>query len=449
MVPFEERTPTVRGDRRADQPTTREPRRPLRYPLGLPPPSRSAPMTTLADLDALSPIPLGRSPYPLAPSNPGPTDGFRPSAAGLLEIADELVPIRDKVLRGERLSMDDGRTLFATPDLTGVGALANYLTETRNGNRATFTVNRHLNYTNKCRYRCMFCAFRRDGDESDTVVMSPDFVREKIRTEFTDAMKEVHVVGGINPDLPYEYYLDVVRAIRETRPHLHVKGFTMIELNHLAEIADKSLAEVIADLKDAGLESCPGGGAEVLSPRVHRKLYNGKLPPDEWIAAARTVHAAGLKSNATMLFGHIETTDERLDHMVTIREVQDDTGGFMQFIPLVFHPDNTPLQRLGKTTGLDALRTMAVSRLMIDNMPHVKAYWIMLGIKIAQLALHFGADDIDGTVVEEHITHDAGATTPQGLTTEQMSDLIAETGRVPMLRDTLYDDVTAVAGAPG
>lgn len=406
-------------------------------------------MTTLADLDAVSPIPLGTSPYPLAPSNPGPVAGFRPSAAGLLEISDELVPIRDKVLRGERLSMDDGRTLFATPDLTGVGALANYLTETRNGNRATFTYNRHLNYTNKCQYRCMFCAFRRDGDEPDTVVMDPGFVRDKLLAEFTDTMKEVHVVGGINPDLPYDYYLDVLRTIRATRPNLHIKGFTMIELNHLAEIAGKPLEEVLVDLKEAGLQSCPGGGAEVLSPRVHRKLYNGKLPPEEWIAAVRKVHAAGLKSNATMLFGHIETTDERLDHMVAIREVQDDTSGFMQFIPLVFHPDNTPLQRLGKTTGLDALRTIAVSRLMIDNMPHVKAYWIMVGIKIAQLALHFGADDIDGTVVEEHITHDAGATTPQGLTTEQMTELIAETGRVPMLRDTLYEDVVEMQTTAG
>ncbi len=402
-------------------------------------------MTTLADLDALSPIPLGVSPFALAPSNPGPTDGFSASAAGLLEIADELVPIRAKVLRGERLSMDDGRTLFTTRDLTGVGALANYLTETRNGNRATFTYNRHLNYTNKCQYRCMFCAFRRDGDEPDTVVMSPEFVREKLLAEFTDTMKEVHVVGGINPDLPYEHYLELLRTIRDTRPNLHIKGFTMIELNHLAEIAGKSLDDVLVDLKDAGLQSCPGGGAEILSPRVHRKLYNGKLPPEEWIAAVRRVHAAGLKSNATMLFGHIETTDERLDHMVTIREVQDDTQGFMQFIPLVFHPDNTPLERLGKTTGLDALRTIAISRLMIDNMPHIKAYWIMVGIKIAQLALHFGADDIDGTVVEEHITHDAGAKTPQGLTTEHMTDLIHETGRTPMLRDTLYEDVVEMA----
>ena len=274
--------------------------------------------------------------------------------------------------------------------------------------------------------------------------MDSDFVRHKLRTEFTPTMKEVHVVGGINPDLPYEYYLELLRTIRDERPNLHIKGFTMIELNQIAEIAGKPLADVVAEMQAAGLDSCPGGGAEVLSPRVHRKLYNGKLPPEEWLAAVRTVHRAGLHTNATMLFGHIETTDERLEHMLQIREVQDETGGFLQFIPLVFHPDNTPLQRLGKTTGTDALRTIAVARLMLDNLPHIKAYWIMLGLKIAQIALHYGADDIDGTVVEEHITHDAGATTPQGLSTDELAGLIREAGRVPVLRDTLYEELVAV-----
>ena len=383
------------------------------------------------------------SPYPRRPSNPGPTDGFQPSTDGLAGLSDELLPIRDKVFAGERLSLDDGRLLFATEDLTGVGALANWVNETRNGNRTTFTYNRHLNYTNVCEYRCMFCAFRRDGTEDDAVVMDMDFVANKIRTEFTDGMKEVHVVGGIHPGLPYDYYLDLMRTIKATRPHLHIKGFTMIELNQIAEQAGKPLPEVVAELHEAGLDSCPGGGAEVLSERVHRKLYNGKLPPHEWLDAVRVVHAAGLKSNATMLFGHIETTDERLEHMDQIRRLQDETGGFMQFIPLVFHPENTPLQRLGKTTGVDALRTIAVARLMLDNMPHVKTYWIMVGLRMSQIALHYGADDIDGTVVEEHITHDAGATTPQGLTTERLAALIRETGREPVLRDTLYEELVA------
>ena len=420
---------------------------PLAAPLAAPLGAR-APVPVRERLDALpirrdpaSGAPL--SPYPLGPSNPGPTDGFVPDVTALGLVSDELVPIRDKVLAGERLSFADGQLLFATDDLNGLGAIANFCTETRNGNRATFTYNRHLNYTNVCEYRCMFCAFRRDGDEADAVVMTPEFVRSKLLAEFTDTMKEVHVVGGIHPELPYSYYLELLRTIKATRPNLHIKGFTMIELNQIAERAGKPLEEVLVELKAAGLDSCPGGGAEVLSRRVHRKLYNGKLPPEEWLSAVRKVHAAGLKTNATMLFGHIETTDERLDHMLQIRELQDDTGGFMQFIPLVFHPDNTPLQRLGKTTGLDSLRTLAVARLMLDNLPHIKAYWIMLGLKIAQVALHYGADDIDGTVVEEHITHDAGATTPQGLTAEQMAALIRETGRVPMLRDTLYEDVVA------
>ncbi len=384
------------------------------------------------------------SPYPLLPSNQGPQDGFTPVTDALSDLAPELLPIRDKVFAGERLSVEDGQVLFATQDLTGVGALANWLTELRNGNRTTFTFNRHLNYTNVCAYKCMFCAFRRSGHEDDAITMDMDFVANRIGNEFTDGMKEVHVVGGIHPELPYEYYLDLLRTIKKTRPHLHIKGFTMIELNEIAKQADKPLGIVVRELKEAGLDSCPGGGAEVLSERVHRKLYNGKLPPAEWLEAARVVHGAGLKSNATMLFGHIETTDERLDHMDQIRQLQDETSGIMQFIPLVFHPENTPLQRLGKTTGLDALRTIAIARLMLDNIPHVKAYWVMVGLRIAQIALHYGADDIDGTVVEEHITHDAGATTPQGLTTERLGSLIRETGRVPVLRDTLYEDLVTV-----
>ncbi|HZL98676.1 MAG TPA: aminofutalosine synthase MqnE [Planctomycetota bacterium] len=384
-------------------------------------------------------------PFQRGPTNPGPQGGFSPSTALLDDLGPELAALRDKLAAGGRLSLQDGRLLFATPDLNGVGALANWVNERLNGNRTTFTYNRHLNYTNVCAYRCMFCAFRRDGDESDAVVMDLDFVRDKLRREFTDTMREVHIVGGINPALPYEYYLDLLRTIRAERPNLHIKAFTMIELDAMAQLAGKNLEAVVADLREAGLGSCPGGGAEVLSPRVHRKLYREKLPPERWIAACKTVHHAGLHTNATMLFGHIETTDERLDHLLAIREIQDETGGFLQFIPLVFHPEHTPLQRLGKTSGLDALRTIAVARLMLDNLPHVKAYWIMLGLRIAQIALHYGADDIDGTVEEEHITHDAGGTTPQGLTTSQLVALIREAGREPVLRDTLYRDLAPVA----
>jgi len=358
------------------------------------------------------------------------------------DLPAELSPIADKLAAGQRLCMDDGRILFAHPDLNAVGALANAAREARHGGRTTFIANRHLNYTNKCAYRCMFCAFRRDGDEPDTVVMQPDFVRAKLRADFPAHVREVHVVGGINPDLPFEYYPRLLATIQDERPDLHIKGFTMIELDHMAQIAEQPVEWVIEQLREAGLASCPGGGAEVLSPRVHKKLYNGKLPPERWLATTRKVHAAGLHTNATMLFGHIETTDERLDHMQAIRQLQDDTGGFLQFIPLVFHPENTPLERLGKTTGLDALRTIAVSRLMLDNVPYIKSYWVMLGIKIAQLAQWYGADDIDGTVLEEHITHDAGGTTPQGLTTSALADLIREAGREPVERDTLYTQLT-------
>jgi aminodeoxyfutalosine synthase len=385
------------------------------------------------------------APFQRGPTNPGPADGREPAATFLEQLPAELRAIRDKVLTGRRLSREDGRTLFAAPDLNGVGALANHVNESLNGDRTTFTYNRHLNYTNVCEYRCMFCAFRRDGDEADAVVMDMEHVRHKLRTEFTGEMREVHIVGGINPELPFEYYVDLLSTIRSERPNLHIKAFTMIELDAMAQLSGRPLEEVLDELRAAGLGSCPGGGAEVLSPRVHKKLYREKLPPERWIAAVKTVHRAGLHNNATMLFGHIETPEERLDHLLAIREIQDETGGFLQFIPLVFHPDNTPLQRLGKTTGLDALRTIAVARLMLDNVPHVKAYWIMLGLKIAQLALHYGADDIDGTVEEEHITHDAGASTPQALTTAQLAALIREAGREPVLRDTLYEELVPVA----
>jgi aminodeoxyfutalosine synthase len=383
--------------------------------------------------------PVKRPPHAWPELSPELAPGLAPG------LAPELAPVRDKLLAGERLTREDGRVLFSTPDLNGVGVLANAVNERRNGRRVTFTYNRHLNYTNVCIYRCMFCAFRRDGDEQDAVVMDMDHVRRKLRDEFSDTMKEVHIVGGIHPGLPYEYYPELLRTIRSERPNLHIKAFTMIELDAMAELAGKPLAEVLADLRAAGLGSCPGGGAEVLSPRVHRKLYREKLPPERWIETCKAVHRAGLHTNATMLFGHIETVEERLDHLLAIRAIQDETHGFLQFIPLVFHPDNTPLQRLGKTSGLDALRTIAVSRLMLDNVPHVKAYWIMLGLKIAQIALHYGADDIDGTVEEEHITHDAGGATPQGLTTAQLAALIREAGRQPVLRDTLYTELVAVA----
>lgn len=379
-------------------------------------------------------------------ATPAPLAGpdAAPAPPAMLAPPPGLAPIARRVLAGERLSREDGRALFAAPDLNAVGALANLVNERLNGNRTTFTYNRHLNYTNVCAYRCMFCAFRRDGDEPDAVVMDMDTVRRKLRDEFTDTMKEVHIVGGIHPGLPYGYYPELLRTIRDERPNLHIKAFTMIELDAMAQLAGKPLEEVLADLREAGLGSCPGGGAEVLSPRVHRKLYREKLPPERWIAACKTVHRAGLHTNATMLFGHIETIEERLDHLLAIRDIQDETGGFLQFIPLVFHPDNTPLARLGKTSGLDALRTIAVARLLLDNVPHVKAYWIMLGLRLAQVALHYGADDIDGTVEEEHITHDAGGATPQGLTTSQLAGLIREAGREPVLRDTLYAELVPV-----
>ena len=244
-------------------------------------------------------------PFGRGPTNMGPQPGRAPDPRVLDDLRPDLAPLRDKVLAGERLTRQDGQTLFATRDLNGLGALANFVNESLNGDRTTFTYNRHLNYTNVCAYRCMFCAFRRDGDEADAVVMDMDFVRNKLRTEFTDTMKEVHIVGGINPALPFSYYTELLATIKAERPNLHIKAFTMIELDAMAQVSGLTLEQVLGALRTAGLDSCPGGGAEVLSPRVHRKLYREKLPPERWIATCKAVHRAGLHTNATMLFGHI------------------------------------------------------------------------------------------------------------------------------------------------
>ena len=271
--------------------------------------------------------------------------------------------------------------------------------------------------------------------------MSIEDVVQKIRERKNEPVKEVHVVGGLHPDLPYEYYIDMLRAIREERPELHIQAFTCVEIAHIAKIGGKSIEQTLDDLMDAGLGSIPGGGAEVFSPRIREKLCPRKLPGAQWIEVAKTAHKKGLKSNATMLYGHIETVDERIEHLLALREAQDETGGFMCFIPLAFHPKNTALDHIAPTSGVEDLRNIAVSRLLLDNFPHIKAYWIMLGPKVAQIALSYGADDLDGTVMEEKITHMAGAETAQAMTRKEIERLIRQAGREPLERDTLYNEL--------
>jgi aminodeoxyfutalosine synthase len=353
------------------------------------------------------------------------------AAAGIGDIAD-------RVLAGERLSREDGVRLYGA-DLHAVGALANWVRERKHGDLTYFNVNQHVNYTNVCNKLCRFCAFQRLPGQEGAYVMKPEEVAEKIRAQLHEPVTEVHMVAGIYPKLPYEYYLDILRAVKEVRPDIHIKAFTMIELMQIARRAKRPLAEVLPELVEAGLGSCPGGGAEVFADRVRDEGYDKKNTGDEWIETARTVHQAGLHSNCTMLHGHIETVEERVDHLDRLRLLQDETGGFQTYIPLSFHPENTEWSHLPGPTALDELREIAVSRLMLDNIDHVKAYWIMLSIPVAQMALAFGADDVDGTVVEEKIYHEAGATTPQQVMRAELVQWIRDAGRVPVERDTIYN----------
>ena len=353
------------------------------------------------------------------------------AAAGIGDIAE-------RVFAGERLTREDGVRLYGA-DLHAVGALANWVRERKHGDLTYFNVNQHINYTNVCNKLCRFCAFQRLPGQEGAYVMKPEEVAEKIRAQLDEPVTEVHMVAGIYPKLPYEYYLDILRAVKEVRPGIHIKAFTMIELMQIARRAKKPLAEVLPELVEAGLGSCPGGGAEVFADRVRDEGYDKKNTGDEWIDTARTVHQAGLHSNCTMLHGHIETVEERVDHLDRLRLLQDETGGFQTYIPLSFHPDNTEWSHLPGPTALEELREIAVSRLLLDNIDHIKAYWIMLSIPVAQMALAYGADDVDGTVVEEKIYHEAGATTPQQVLRAELVQWIRGAGRIPVERDTIYN----------
>jgi aminodeoxyfutalosine synthase len=353
----------------------------------------------------------------------------------------DLGEIAEKVLAGERLDRDEGLTLYRHPDLLAVGALANHVRESRHGDAAYYIVNQHINYTNVCVAGCKFCAFYRTNRQPDAYILSMQDVERRMMEHIDEPIREIHMVGGVNPDLPLSYYLDVIRTMKRIRPEVHVKAFTMVEIAAMAENFDMSWRDVLTRLKEAGLGSLPGGGAEILTDHAHQILFKSKIDHAAWIDIAKTAHRLGLRTNATMLYGHVETLEERIDHMLLLREAQDETRGFMAFIPLAFHPENTRLSHLPKPSATEDLRQVAVGRLMLDNFPHVKAYWIMMTPRVAQAALHFGADDMDGTVVSEEIFHKAGASSPQTVTRGRLMALIEETGRVPVERDTLYNPI--------
>jgi aminodeoxyfutalosine synthase len=349
-----------------------------------------------------------------------------------------LLPVLAKVQAGQRLDYDDGLALYRSSDLLAIGYMANLVRQRLHGNLTYFNVNRHINPTDVCVASCKLCAFGKRAKDPTAYTMSLEEVWHRAGLGYAEGATEFHIVGGLHPELTVDWYCDLLRGLKQRFPSVHVKAFTMVEIAYFAKRFKLSVEEVLRRLKDAGMDSMPGGGAEIFSERVRRIICDHKIDGNEWLDVARLAHKMGLKSNCTMLYGHIENEEDRVDHLIRLRELQDETGGFVTFIPLAFHPDNTPLEHVPRTTGFLDLKNIAIARLMLDNIPHIKAYWVMMTPKIAQIAQRFGADDIDGTVVEERIYHDAGAETSQGLRRNELLHLIREAGREPVERDTAY-----------
>jgi aminodeoxyfutalosine synthase len=351
--------------------------------------------------------------------------------------------ISEKLNAGERLSFDDGVRLFDCPDLLALGWLANREREKRHGARTYYNFNIRLEATNVCVASCLFCSFARlrPGDPG-SYTMSLEQAWDKLRDRAHQPLTEIHVVNGLHPDLPFDYYLEMLRGFKRIRPGIHLKCFTAVEIAFFADLYTMSDEQVLRELQSAGLDSLPGGGAEIFAERVRRKICHDKCGADRYLEIHRLAHALGMRTNVTMLYGHIETKEERVDHMLRARALQDDSGGFQAFIPLPFHPDNNQMRKLPAPSATDSLRVHAVSRLILDNIAHVKAFWIATGVEVAQVSLWFGVDDLDGTVQEEKIYHMAGARTPEAMTTTAIRRLIRAAGRDPVERDTLYNIVT-------
>ena len=351
--------------------------------------------------------------------------------------------ISEKVDAGERLSFDDGVRLFECPDLLALGWLANREREKRHGGRTYYNFNIRLEATNVCVASCLFCSFARlrPGDP-DSYTMSLEQAWDKLRERSHQPLTEIHVVNGLHPDLPFDYYMEMLRGFKRIRPGIHLKCFTAVEIAFFADLYKMTDEQVLRELQAAGLDSLPGGGAEIFAERVRRKICHDKCGTERYLEIHKLAHSLGMRTNVTMLYGHIETREERVDHMLRARALQDETGGFQAFIPLAFHPDNNQMRKLPAPSATETLRVHAVSRLMLDNIPHVKAFWIATGVEIAQVALWFGVDDLDGTVQEEKIYHMAGARTPEAMTTSAIRRLIRVAGRDPIERDTLYNVVT-------
>ena len=362
-------------------------------------------------------------------------------------VGNDLMDIYRKVDLGERLSFEDGMRLYATPNLTAVGYMANIVRERRHGAKTYFVANQHINYTNICNKFCKFCSFYAKKGGPAPYEMNMDQVRERLGWHRDVDLTEIHMVGGINPRLPYSYYMDLIRTVKEVRPEVHVKAFTAVEITEIARQGNCTVEQALADLMEAGLDSLPGGGIEILSDRVHQELFGKKLNGEEWKDVARAAAKLGLKQYATMLYGHIETLEERVNHLIQLRELQDETGHFLTMTPLSFHPEKTELEHIAKPTADMDLRGIAVTRLMLDNFEHIKSFWIMNTAPVTQMALWYGADDADGFVHEYEITYNDGdfGNKSQVLTRSNMIKLIEEVDRIPIERDSLYNEIVREA----
>ena len=349
-----------------------------------------------------------------------------------------LEPIREKVMAGQRLDFADGVALYRTHDLLALGHLANHVREQRHGDVAYFVWNTHLNHTNVCVATCDFCAFAAKKGEERAYTMGLEEIFRNVAA-LPAPVREVHIVGGLHPDLPWSYFLDMMRGIKRVRPGIHIKAFTAVEVFFFHRLYRKSFERILAELHEAGLDSMPGGGAEIFAPQTRDAIIKGKADAEQWLAVMREAHRQGIPTNATMLYGPIESVEDRVDHLLRLRSLQDETGGFVTYIPLAFQPWEAPAMKRPETTGFEDLKAIALGRLMLDNFPHIKSYWIMIGPRLAQVGLSFGADDIDGTVTEEKIAHDAGAPTAQSMSVHDLCRLIREAGRRPLERDTVFN----------
>ncbi len=385
---------------------------------------------------------------PLAPQANLAAPGFEvPRALPPLNIAPAMLsdpalkPVAAKLRAGQRLNFEDGLALMLSHDLLGLGAMAHAARLAKNGRKTYYVVNRHINYSNVCTNRCRFCAFWRDAGGEDAYLLEPKQAAEMAAEHPNLPIAELHIVGSCHPDIPFSYYLELLSALAQARPGAALKAFTPVEIDHMASDAGLSPDQALDQLQAAGLGAMPGGGAEIFSPRVRAELCPEKTSGQRWLAISGMAHERGIPTNATMLYGHIETPAERVEHLLALRGQQDISGGFSAFIPLAYHPANTELGGSGATSGLDDLRVIAVSRLLLDNLDHIKAYWVMLSPKLAQVALNFGADDLDGTIVEERITHEAGATTAKGMTEAEMRGMVQSAGLEPVRRDAFYNSL--------